>query len=343
MIKRAAGALVLLSCGILLAGCFLVPNTPPTAVINATPQQGAVPLQVSFSGQSSFDSDGSIVRFDWDYGDGWTGEGTSVTHTYTTPGTYTATLTVTDDKGDVSHATITITIEAVDTFDRLFFWESLGADWQWEIAIPKSLYWNYRNQTYRPPYTSGDWAKYVVDPDDDAYVESLSANLLAAVTGYYSDSASLYYGFLQFALQFVEAAIPYRYDTNDWAMDEWPRYPVETLVEGMGDCEDTAILFASIVRPYVPSVHLLILPGHCAAAVPVDWSYIENADFTIGYYEYDGMYFVMAETTGDPPYGWRIGELPDEVVDAWTTGQITFFDVGQQMTASVRPQLHTPR
>lgn len=340
--KRLLGVLILLCCGFLLGGCFLISNAPPTAVANATPQQGAVPLDVSFSGQSSYDSDGSIVRYRWDYGDGWTGEGATVIHTYAKPGTYTATLTITDDQGDVSHATVSILVETVDTYDCLFFWEAYGADWQWEIAVPKTLYWHYRDQTYRPGYTQGDWHKYVVDPDDDAYVESLAANLLAAVSGYYSDSTSLYYGFLQFTLQFVEAAIPYRYDTNDWAMDEWPRYPVETLVEGMGDCEDTAILFSSIVRPYVSSVHLIILPGHCAAAVPVDWSYIENADFLIGYYEYGGLYYAMVETTGDPPDGWIIGQLPESVVDAWSAGQILFFDVGQQVGLTAQPKIHHP-
>lgn len=341
--KHALRALVLLCCGVLLSGCFLIPNSPPTAVVNATPQQGAVPLYVSFSAQSSFDTDGSIVQFQWDYGDGWMGDGVTSLHTYTLPGVYTVTLTVTDDKGAVAHAIIQIEVTAVDTFDRIFLWESHGTDWEWEIAIPKPLYWQYRDQTYRPPYTSGDWHKYVVDPDDDAYIESLSENLLTAISNYYSGDTSLYYGFLQFVLHFVEAAIPYRYDTNDWAMNEWPRYPVETLVEGMGDCEDTAILFASIVRPYVQSVHLIILPGHCAAAVPVDWSYIEQADFLIGYYEYDGMYFVMVETTGDPPYGYLIGQLPDSVVDDWSSGQILFFDVGQQVGASVQPKIHRPR
>lgn len=337
------GSLIVLCCGLFLGGCFLVPNTPPTAVANATPQQGSVPLDVSFSGQASFDTDGSIVKYTWDFGDGWTGEGMTPMHTYTMPGTYTASLTITDDKGGVSHATVAIQIEAVDTFDRLFFWEAYGRDWQWEVAIPKPLYWHYHDQTIRPPYTQGDWYKYVVDPDDDAYIESLSENLIAAISGFHSDATSLYYGFLQFALQFVEAAIPYRFDTNDWAMDEWPRYPVETLVEGMGDCEDTAILFSSIVRPYVQDVHLIILPGHCAAAVPVDWSYIEDANFNVGYYQYGGLYFVMVETTGDPPDGWRIGELPPTVAADWAAGQILFFDVGSQVTLSVEPMTHVPQ
>lgn len=340
--KALGVTLVLFGCTVLLAGCFLLPNTPPTAIANASPQQGSVPLNVSFSAGSSYDTDGSIVEYAWDYGDGWTDEGISPMHTYTMPGTYTVALTVTDDRGDASHATVSIRVEDVDTFDQLFFWEAYGTDWQWEIAIPKPLYWHYKDQTYRPPYTQGDWHKYVVDPDDDAYVESLSANLLAAISNYHSDSSSLYYGFLQFALQFVEAAIPYRFDTNDWAMDEWPRYPVETLVEGMGDCEDTAILFASIVRPYTQGVHLIILPGHCAAAVPVDWSYIENATFPLGYYEYGGLYYVMVETTGDPPDGFLIGELPDSVAADWAAGNILFFDVGRQVGITAQPKIHQP-
>lgn len=342
MMKKLGALAILFALGALLGGCFQF-NQPPVAVINATPQQGETPLVVSFSAESSYDSDGSIVSYAWDFGDTWSDTGEAPAHTYTFPGTYTVTLTVTDDKGEVAHATLTITVEAVDTYDRIFRWESHGLDWQWEMAIPKDLYWHYRNQANRPPWTAGDWNKYVTNPDDDAFIESLSGNLRAAIEPHYAnDPALLYYGFLQFALHFVEAAIPYRYDTNDWQMDEWPRYPVETLVEGMGDCEDTSILFTSIVRPYVPGVHLLILPGHCAAAVPAEWWYIEQAQFPVGWYEHGGSFYVYVETTGDPPAGSLIGQLPDPLVSTWATDTIHFFDVGRQVTSTAVMRLHRP-
>jgi PKD repeat protein len=333
---------VLWIAALFLSGCFLLQNSVPVAVLNATPQEGECPLHVSFTGASSYDSDGSIVDHSWEFGDGWTSDGATCEHTYTTPGEFTVKLTVTDDSGDTGSATLTIRVLAVETFDSIFFWTSHGDDWQWEIEVPKSLYWHYRNQSPRSRcYDWGpcDWYKYVTDPDDDAYVESLSTNLLDAISGSYSDATSLYYGFLQFCLDFVSAAIPYTFDALP---DEWPRYPLETLVEGRGDCEDTGILFASIVRPYVSSVHLLFFPTHVAAAVPADWAFIAGSPYEVGYYLHEGVYFVMVETTGDPPSYWRIGELPSGLAADWGGGNVWFYDVGARTGITSQALVHSP-
>jgi len=81
----------------------MVQNTPPVASFTATPDNGAAPLQVAFDASASYDPDqgGSIVSYAWDFGDGNSGSGATVSHTYQLAGTYTATLTVTD----VAHAT----------------------------------------------------------------------------------------------------------------------------------------------------------------------------------------------------------------------------------------------
>jgi PKD repeat protein len=52
---------------------------------------------ITFSGENSYDSDGHIVSFHWDFGDGVTDSGMNVSHTFTTPGTYRVTLTVQDN------------------------------------------------------------------------------------------------------------------------------------------------------------------------------------------------------------------------------------------------------
>ncbi len=70
----------------------------PVANAMATPASGTAPLVVQFDGSGSFDQDGNIVGFAWDFGDGATGTGAVVSHTYAS-GTYTATLTVTDNSG----------------------------------------------------------------------------------------------------------------------------------------------------------------------------------------------------------------------------------------------------
>jgi hypothetical protein len=338
--KRIA-ACALLGLALTLAGCAFLLNTPPTAMISATPEQGSAPLMVSLSAAGSYD-DGGITAYRWDFGDGWGATGATCQHTYTHPGTYTARLTVEDEFGETDTASISIVVYGLAAYNRSFAWASHGETWTWDIAIPQSLHTYYVNQVprYRCSDTGYcDWYIYVTDADDDAFIETLSENLLAAITPYYADSLSAYHGFLQFALDFVTAAIPY---TIDSLPNEWPRYPLETLVEVVGDCEDTGILYCSIVRPHAVSTHLLFFPTHVASAVPVDWGFIDSRDYSVGYYEYQGNYYVIAETTGDPPGYWRVGELPDSLRVEWTSGGFWFYDVGLRASLQGKGLVHEP-
>jgi C1A family cysteine protease len=78
-------------------------NSAPVAVISAAPTSGYIPLEVTFSGSDSYDSDGIIVAYEWDFGDGTNATGMTVQHTFLTVGTYYATLMVRDDKGAYSY------------------------------------------------------------------------------------------------------------------------------------------------------------------------------------------------------------------------------------------------
>ena len=73
-------------------------NDPPIADANG-PYVSSVGTAVTFDGSGSFDLDGAIVSYDWDFGDGNTSTGVTPDHTYTGPGLFTVTLTVTDDGG----------------------------------------------------------------------------------------------------------------------------------------------------------------------------------------------------------------------------------------------------
>lgn len=71
-------------------------NRPPVAMPG--PQRAVCPMtEVAFDGASSYDSDGRIVRYQWDFGDGGGAQGPTTTHIFETPGTYDVALTVTDD------------------------------------------------------------------------------------------------------------------------------------------------------------------------------------------------------------------------------------------------------
>ena len=87
-------------------------NQSPTAVISANPQSGMTPLDVDFDATTSFDPDGTILTYGWDFGDGNTDTGTMTSHTFNTPGTYNVTLTVTDNDSNIATETTTITVDA---------------------------------------------------------------------------------------------------------------------------------------------------------------------------------------------------------------------------------------
>ena len=84
-----------------------VENVAPTAALSVNCQD----LTCTFDASGSSDSDGTIVDYAWDFGDGTLGSGESTTHSYSQPGTYTVTLTVTDDDGapDIASDTATAT------------------------------------------------------------------------------------------------------------------------------------------------------------------------------------------------------------------------------------------
>ena len=85
-------------------------NQAPVAIIGTSVTSGQAPLEVIFTGSNSTD-DAGIVSYVWDFGDGSGSNETNPVYTYTTAGTYNATLTVTDAEGLMDTATVTITVE----------------------------------------------------------------------------------------------------------------------------------------------------------------------------------------------------------------------------------------
>ena len=82
----------------------LGPNERPVASFTISPTRGAVPLEVRVDASASFDPDGEIVRFDWDFGDGGGGLGETMAYTWDEPGEYLVTLIAWDDRGGFAMA-----------------------------------------------------------------------------------------------------------------------------------------------------------------------------------------------------------------------------------------------
>jgi PKD repeat protein len=91
------------------------PNQAPVARATTTPASGNAPLAVAFDGSTSSDADGSIVSYAWTFGDGGSANGAMTNHTYAAAGSYSATLTVTDNLGAMGTTTIGINVNAGQT------------------------------------------------------------------------------------------------------------------------------------------------------------------------------------------------------------------------------------
>jgi PKD repeat protein len=83
----------------------------PTAVISTVPEPptGFAPLEIHFNAYNS-SADVDITSYDWVFGDGSTGTGASINHTFNATGIYVATLTVTDSNGKEGYDTVIITV-----------------------------------------------------------------------------------------------------------------------------------------------------------------------------------------------------------------------------------------
>jgi trimeric autotransporter adhesin len=92
----------------------LAPNILPTAAFTWS----ANGLTANLDGTTSSDPDGQVVSYKWTFGDGTTGTGATISHTYATPGKYVVNLVVKDDRGGAASISrnVTVTIPPVAAF-----------------------------------------------------------------------------------------------------------------------------------------------------------------------------------------------------------------------------------
>jgi len=105
-------------------------------------------------------------------------------------------------------------------------------------------------------------------------------------------------------LAFVRSSVVYdKVEAKGGNAKDHHRYPIETLSERLGDCEDSAYLFASLCKAAGIDVVLLRLPGHMAVGVA--------GDFTGQSYTCRGKKFYYVETTRS---SCDIGTIPSRVL-----------------------------
>jgi PKD repeat protein len=96
--------------------CHLISGNRPPIANCGTDNAVSTGFATQFSGSSSYDHDGTIVTYEWDFGDSTPKvNGITVSHTYTTTGIYEVNLTVTDNHGAIDNDTSVITVRVNQT------------------------------------------------------------------------------------------------------------------------------------------------------------------------------------------------------------------------------------
>jgi trimeric autotransporter adhesin len=100
-------------------------NQAPTASFT----QQCTNLNCTFDGTASADSDGHVTGYAWSFGDGTSGSGATPSHNYLAAGTYTVTLTVTDDQGATGTTTSQLTVTGIPTYVADAFNRTVASGW----------------------------------------------------------------------------------------------------------------------------------------------------------------------------------------------------------------------
>ena len=219
----------------------------------------------------------------------WTGDDT----TGFADGSLDGTQATNDNDAVLRYSLNTCIIES----SKVYQWRFEGYSYSLDLNITAQEYYGYKDMAVdRSPLAYAVMAEYVTS--SDAVVVDLAQKLLSQAQREGFDDLHT----LNFMLAFVQL-IGYSYDNASTGQDDYWRYSVETLWDHTGDCEDLAILYASILEATQHDAVLLLFPGHMATGV--DCSSASGTYFADGSVDY-----FYCETTS---VGWRVGQVPSEM------------------------------
>jgi len=178
-----------------------------------------------------------------------------------------------------------------------FAWNYGGDHWDWNLSIPVTLYDAYIAipDSVRTQIGLADFGYFTTTQDN--YLQTLAEKLDCTATqlGYSSTDEA------NFVLAFVQS-IPYAFDNVSTGYQDYPRFPIETLVDDVGDCKSHSILFATLMLTLGYGTVFINPPDHLAVGVRGN-----NLQGT--YWTYNNETYYYCETTG---VGFTMGELPQQ-------------------------------
>ena len=140
-------------------------NNPPVANFSFSPNDPIVGGIVSFDASSSSDSDGSITSYAWNFGDGDTASGQFITHVFAASGTYSVTLTVTDNDSAQDTRTGTVSVGTSEDIGWVspVSHEDPAANWLVEErAYDDDIDRNYITSAQYYDLPGAEWSSYII-------------------------------------------------------------------------------------------------------------------------------------------------------------------------------------
>lgn len=187
-------------------------------------------------------------------------------------------------------------------FSKEFCWTDAGEKHCINLQIRQS---EYERAVSKPRAKYPQWAEEYVANGITSEVRELAYRLSKMCTSKKIKDE------VMFVLGFVQSAIRYELDEVHHQY-EYPKYPIETLVDGTGDCEDVAILGAALLKSMGYEVALLISRTHAALGVAgteaISGTYIPY-EIQRGDEKEIIKYFYYEMTTN----GWQLGDVPTNV------------------------------
>ena len=164
------------------------------------------------------------------------------------------------------------------------------------VEIPEDLGEQYASSMV-PRFGLEEYRLYTFVTPDDPAVRAL-AERIESITQFSGDRMKA-----EVALAVVHENVTYATDQEMHGRSDYWQYPAETLISGMGDCEDQALLLASVLEAMGIDTVLVVEPGHAIVGV-----YTGITDgCTV---EYHGRQY----QTADPTVGGHLGEHEAEAV-----------------------------
>lgn len=200
---------------------------------------------------------------------------------------------------------LTALASATDSLTCQYAWDCDGRERNCSVSIDRQLLDYYRKHRdhlayrYDGLYQDGQggiaaYYGFMFSEKGRKTVRELAVKIADTIT---SDV-----GRIKEALAFVQS-LPYVLDEKSKGKEEYVRYPLETMADGKGDCEDKAVLLGALLQEMGIDFVLLSVPDHVALGVHCDS--VDSGSFL----EHNGKPYYYLETTAP---GWEIGQIPEQ-------------------------------